>query len=143
MTRVVEYRVGIDIGGTFTDLVVAGDDGTFRTMKLLSTPDDYGRGIGEGLRALMDEHAIAADAVTRIVHATTVATNAILEGKGARTALITTAGFLVVERIHFGDAQAARQRISAPAPITVTVRPSMSRVSLGMARSRPNLSSNS
>ncbi len=93
MTRVVEYRVGIDIGGTFTDLVVAGDDGTLRTKKLLSTPDDYGRGIGEGLRALMDEHAIASDAVKRIVHATTVATNAILEGKGARTALITTAGF--------------------------------------------------
>ena len=93
MTRVVEYRVGIDIGGTFTDLVVAGDDGTFRTMKLLSTPDDYGRAIGEGLRALMDEHAIASGAVTRIVHATTVATNAILEGKGARTALITTVGF--------------------------------------------------
>ncbi len=61
MTRVVEYRVGIDIGGTFTDLVVAGDDGTLRTKKLLSTPDDYGRGIGEGLRALMDEHAIAAE----------------------------------------------------------------------------------
>ena len=61
-------------------------------MKLLSTPDDYGRAIGEGLRALMDEHAIASGAVTRIVHATTVATNAILEGKGARTALITTVG---------------------------------------------------
>jgi N-methylhydantoinase A len=90
---VVEYRVGIDIGGTFTDLVVAGDDGTLRTMKLLSTPDDYGRGIGEGLGALMDRHAIAPGAVTRIVHATTVATNAILEGKGAETALITTAGF--------------------------------------------------
>ncbi len=89
----IEYRVGIDIGGTFTDLVVAGDDGTLRTLKLLSTPDDYGRGIGEGLRALMDEHAIAPDSVTRIVHATTVATNAIVEGKGARTALITTAGF--------------------------------------------------
>ncbi len=89
----VEYRVGIDIGGTFTDLVVAGGDGSLRTLKLLSTPDDYGRGIGEGLRALMDEHGIAADAVTRIVHATTVATNAILEAKGARTALITTAGF--------------------------------------------------
>jgi N-methylhydantoinase A len=62
-------------------------------MKLPSTPDDYGRGIGEGLRALMHEHSIAADAITRVVHATTVATNAILEGKGARTALITTQGF--------------------------------------------------
>ncbi len=89
----VEYRVGIDIGGTFTDLVVAGDDGTLRTMKLLSTPDDYGRGIADGLRSLMSDHAIAPDAITRIVHATTVATNAILEGKGAHTALVTTAGF--------------------------------------------------
>ena len=89
----VKYRVGIDIGGTFTDLVVSGDDGMFRTKKLLSTPDDYGRGIGEGLRYLMDEHAIAAGAITGIVHATTVATNAILEAKGAKTALITTEGF--------------------------------------------------
>ena len=89
----VKYRVGIDIGGTFTDLVVSGDDGMFRTKKLLSTPDDYGRGIGEGLRYLMDEHAFAADSITRIVHATTVATNAILEAKGAKTALITTEGF--------------------------------------------------
>ncbi len=91
--RVVEYRVGIDIGGTFTDLVVAGDDGTFRTMKLPSTPDDYGRGIGQGLRALMGAHAIVPGAIMHIVHATTVATNAIIEGKGAVTALITTAGF--------------------------------------------------
>ena len=93
MTTKVEYRVGIDIGGTFTDLVLVGDDGSFRTMKLPSTPDDYGRGISDGLRALMDEHSLAADTITRVVHATTVATNAILEGKGARTALITTQGF--------------------------------------------------
>jgi N-methylhydantoinase A len=114
---VVEYRVGIDIGGTFTDLVVAGDDGTLRTMKLLSTPDDYGRGIGEGLRAVLDEHDISPESVTRVVHATTVATNAILEGKGAATALITTAGFrdvLEMRRLRIPEMYTLNYRKSDP-----------------------------
>ena len=89
----VRYSVGIDIGGTFTDLVIAGTDSSLHTMKLLSTPDDYGRGIISGMTAVMAEHAIDAAAIERVVHATTVATNAILERKGAHTALITTAGF--------------------------------------------------
>jgi N-methylhydantoinase A len=89
----VSYRVGIDIGGTFTDLVLAGDDGTLITRKILSTPDDFGRGIVAGLGPALAENGIAPDAVTRLVHGTTVATNAVLEGKGAATALVTTAGF--------------------------------------------------
>ena len=87
------YRVGIDIGGTFTDLILVGSDGAIHTKKVLSTPDDYGRGVVAGLQAALDELGIAAGAVERLVHATTVATNTILEGKGAPTALITTRGF--------------------------------------------------
>lgn len=88
-----DYRLGVDIGGTFTDLVLAGPDGALITHKRLSTPDDYGRGIREGISHLLDAHRIAPDAIGRIVHGTTVATNAVLEGKGARTALVTTKGF--------------------------------------------------
>ena len=88
-----KYRVGIDIGGTFTDLILVGSDGAMHTKKVLSTPDDYGRGVVSGLQAALDELDIAASAVDRLVHATTVATNTVLEGKGAATALITTQGF--------------------------------------------------
>ncbi len=78
-------RVGIDVGGTFTDFVVLDDAGA-RIHKLSTTPDDQSRAIVAGLRAL---NLPAAE----IVHGMTVATNALLERKGARTALLTTAGF--------------------------------------------------
>jgi N-methylhydantoinase A len=89
----VRYRVGVDVGGTFTDIVLLGADGTIHTKKLSSTTDDYGRGIVAGLVELLDELALAPAAIEAVVHGTTVATNAILEGRGARTALLTTAGF--------------------------------------------------
>jgi N-methylhydantoinase A len=82
-------RVGIDIGGTFTDLVSIDDDGRVRTHKIASTPHDYGEGIVEGLCALLTDDAT----VGEVLHGTTVGSNTVLEGKGARTALITTRGF--------------------------------------------------
>lgn len=87
------YRIGVDIGGTFTDIVIARDDGLIETRKVPSTPDDYSRGIALALKALVEEFATTPGAITGIVHATTVATNAILEYKGARTGLLTTEGF--------------------------------------------------
>ena len=87
------YRVGIDIGGTFTDLVMERDDGQLATRKVPSTPDDYSRGIVDGLLAWLAGAGAGPGAVTGIVHATTVATNAILERRWARTGLLTTEGF--------------------------------------------------
>jgi N-methylhydantoinase A len=87
------YRLGVDIGGTFTDVVLLGADGTMRTRKVLSTPDDYARGVIEGAVSVLEAAAVDPGAVTGIVHATTVASNTVLEGRGARTALITTEGF--------------------------------------------------
>lgn len=89
----IGYIVGCDIGGTFTDLVLYGSDGSVRTHKVPSTPDDYGRGIVRGIRELASEADIDLADVRGVVHATTVATNTILEFRGARTALVTTAGF--------------------------------------------------
>lgn len=87
------YRVGIDIGGTFTDIVILSQDGAVLTRKVSSTPDDYGRAISVGMSQILQENGIDPAEVEEIVHATTVATNAVLEGKGARTGLITTEGF--------------------------------------------------
>ncbi len=93
MNTLLRYRVGVDIGGTFTDIVLLGSDGSIATRKVLSTTDDYGRGIIAGLLELFQERGVPPAALDGVAHGTTVATNAILEGKGARTALITTRGF--------------------------------------------------
>jgi len=82
--------VGVDIGGTFTDLVLSVD-GSLRIHKLLSTPHDPARAMLAGLEAVSAGGNLSA--ITRVSHGSTVATNGILERKGARTALITTQGF--------------------------------------------------
>jgi N-methylhydantoinase A len=83
-------RIGIDIGGTFTDLVAMTEDGLVTTHKTASTPHDYGEGIIDGIQALLARHP---GPVAEVLHATTVGSNTVLEAKGARTALITTHGF--------------------------------------------------
>jgi len=93
MTARADYRIGIDIGGTFTDLALLGPGGKLTTRKVSSTPDDYGRGIADGVVELLAELGLEPGDLTGLVHASTIATNAILEQKGAATALITTAGF--------------------------------------------------
>jgi N-methylhydantoinase A len=87
------YRIGVDIGGTFTDIVLLGSDGTVATQKISSTVDDYARAIIEGVRGMLASLGIPAGAIAEIRHGTTVASNAILERKGARVGLITTKGF--------------------------------------------------
>jgi N-methylhydantoinase A len=84
-------RIGIDIGGTFTDLIFLRPDGRIETAKVLSTPADYSLGIADGLER--SSASRAGEEVAQIMHGTTIATNAILEGRGARVALITTEGF--------------------------------------------------
>jgi N-methylhydantoinase A len=87
------FRLGVDIGGTFTDIVLLGDDGALYSKKILSTPDDYSRAIQEGTAALLAETGIAASEIREVGHGTTVATNAIIERKGVTVALVTTLGF--------------------------------------------------
>ncbi|MSP88272.1 MAG: hydantoinase/oxoprolinase family protein [Alphaproteobacteria bacterium] len=86
-------RVGVDIGGTFTDLVFLRPDGMLDRRKRPSTPNDYSRAIVEGIADYCAELGVDGTSVTDVVHATTVATNAILERKGASTGLLTTEGF--------------------------------------------------
>lgn len=87
------FRVGVDIGGTFTDIVFLGNAGEVLSMKVASTPDDYSRAVLNGINQGIARLDIPAAAVSEVGHGFTIATNAILEEKGAKTALITTAGF--------------------------------------------------
>ena len=88
-----QYRLGIDIGGTFTDIVLMGADGALYSKKILSTPRDYSLAIEQGVSELMAETGITGAQVAELVHGTTVATNTIIERRGAKVALVTTRGF--------------------------------------------------
>ncbi|MEA2730856.1 MAG: N-methylhydantoinase, partial [Acetobacteraceae bacterium] len=85
-------RLAIDIGGTFTDLALEQGD-TRTTAKVLTTPAAPEQGVMEGFRAIIQAADVAPADIELIIHGTTLATNAIIERKGARTALITTEGF--------------------------------------------------
>ena len=86
--------VGVDVGGTFTDIAVNRDDGSTLLMhKLPSTPDAPERAIAEGLAAIMRQHGLSASSVDRLAHGTTVGTNALIQGRHGRVGLVTSQGF--------------------------------------------------
>lgn len=92
--------LGIDIGGTFTDLVIHDPrDGRAIIWKESTTPDDPARGALEGTRRVLEKAGARPDQVGRVVHATTLFTNALIERKGAKTGLLTTSGFADVLEI--------------------------------------------
>lgn len=94
MTAQASFRFGFDIGGTFTDFVLCNmQTGELHTYKTLTTPDDPARAVLEGWSALLGEVHAEGNQVELAIHGTTLITNALIERKGARVALITTAGF--------------------------------------------------
>jgi N-methylhydantoinase A len=109
--------VGIDTGGTFTDVTLL-DPSTGRvwTAKTPSTPDDPSRGFGNGIAEALKVSSLSGADVARVLHGTTVATNLILEGKGASAALLTTAGFKYVLEI-------GRQEVPRRASLFTWVKP--------------------
>lgn len=87
-------RIGVDIGGTFTDLMLVDDEtGRMRVGKTLTTPEDPSVAVRQALAALLEEAGMPASRVQNVIHGTTLVTNAIIERRGARTALVTTRGF--------------------------------------------------
>ena len=92
----MEYKIGIDVGGTFTDFLLTSEDGPSEVYKVLSTPDDPAVGLLNGLSEMARAKRLSLnefiDRVTTIVHGTTVTTNAVLTRKGAKTGLVTTKG---------------------------------------------------
>jgi N-methylhydantoinase A len=89
-----QTRIGVDIGGTFTDLVWVDDaTGAVRVGKLLTTPKDPSQAVEQGVVTVLHDAGSQASDVRSLIHGTTLATNALIERKGARTGLLTTAGF--------------------------------------------------
>lgn len=86
-------RIGCDIGGTFTDVVAELSDGSLQISKTSTTPDDPGRAVVDGIRAVIVKAGITPADVTEVVHGTTAASNIILQKKGARVGVIATRGF--------------------------------------------------
>jgi N-methylhydantoinase A len=98
------YRLGVDVGGTFTDLYLVDDESGGRwRVKTPSTPADQSVGVITGVQRICSEAGIEPSALTNFVHGTTVATNAVLESKGARVGLITTKGFAQI--LHLARSQ--------------------------------------
>ena len=89
----MKLRVAADIGGTFTDIALIFSDGRLATRKVPSTPQDYGLAVTGGIMELLHAEGLSPEDIAEVLHACTIATNAILEHKGAATALITTEGF--------------------------------------------------
>ncbi len=94
------FRVGVDIGGTFTDVVFLNKSGRVITRKIPSTPDNYTKGIVNGLEEVFHFAELSGSNIAEVIHGCTVATNAVLEHKGSPCALITTKGFRDVLEIR-------------------------------------------
>jgi N-methylhydantoinase A len=102
----VTYRVGVDIGGTFTDFAVLDDASKLYTLKVFSTPTRPGQEVIDGLRALKQRYGIEPGQITYFTHGTTVGVNTLIQRNGARLALLTTAGFedvLELARLRMPD----------------------------------------
>ncbi len=109
--------LGVDVGGTFTDAVLATEDGVV-TAKAPSTPEDQSEGVLAAVREALERAGARAEDVERFAHGMTVATNALLEGKGARTALVATAGFEDVVELARQDRPALYDLCAGrPAPL--------------------------
>ena len=90
----MSYRLGVDVGGTFTDLLLINEsNGETHTAKVPSTPEDSSVGVLNGIARICDESGIDPKQINRVMHGTTVATNAVLTGKGAKVGLVTTKGY--------------------------------------------------
>lgn len=108
------FRVGIDVGGTFTDLILwDGVDGGLSLTKVPTTPPDIARGVS----AALGQSGISTSGIAEIAHGTTVATNALLERKGARVGLLTTAGFRDVLELRDGSRRSVLGRQAAFDPL--------------------------
>ncbi len=96
------YRIGVDIGGTFTDVVVVDEsDGSVNVTKVPTVPADPSEGFVDGLTRALADFSVDPGAIAFTVHGTTIATNTIIQGKGARAGLITSAGFSDILEIAY------------------------------------------
>jgi len=102
-----DHALALDVGGTFTDVILVSNDGDLWTTKASSVPADPSRGFFDGVDKILGLSGVTADAITSLFHGSTVATNAILEGRGARTGMLVTDGFKYV--LEIGRAEVPRR----------------------------------
>ena len=96
----MSYRLGVDVGGTFTDLFLVNErSGETFTAKVPSTPADQSIGVLQGIRRVCGQAGVRPEAIDHVMHGTTVATNTVLTGTGARCGLVTTRGYRQVLQI--------------------------------------------
>jgi N-methylhydantoinase A len=111
-------RIGADVGGTFTDVVVELEDGSFASTKVLTTHGGPEEGILAGIAQIAVEQSVSMSDVEQIIHGTTLATNALIERRGAKTALVTTQGFRdVIETRTEGRFEQYDLNIVLPSPL--------------------------
>ena len=96
------YEIGVDIGGTFTDVILIDPSGRVNSHKLLSTPDNFSNAMIKGIEQICARANVELSSITKIVHGTTVVTNACIEMKGAKVGLLTTRGFRDILEIGRG-----------------------------------------
>ncbi|MHB8532570.1 MAG: hydantoinase/oxoprolinase family protein [Solirubrobacteraceae bacterium] len=108
--------LGVDVGGTFTDAVLLGENGETYTSKVPSTPAEEARGVLDAVALVLARAGVEAARVERFAHGMTVATNALLEGRGARTALIATEGFTDVIELRRQDRPHLYRLCESPPP---------------------------
>src|SRR5262245_47240255 len=116
------WRIGVDIGGTFTDVALVDEaSGEIGVAKVPTTPRDLAAGVLAALRMAMDRYRVKRGDVALLSHATTVVTNAVLEGHGSRAALVTTRGFRDVLELR-RSARADLYDLFQGAPATLVPR---------------------
>ncbi|MBQ3109430.1 MAG: hydantoinase/oxoprolinase family protein [Clostridia bacterium] len=115
----MSYKIGVDVGGTFTDVCMFNQEtGEVNVYKLPSTPWDPSEAIGNGIKEILELYQVSPESVSNLVHGTTVATNATLERKGAKTAIITTRGFRdLIELARQTRASLYDVQVEKPIPI--------------------------
>ena len=112
------WRLGVDIGGTFTDVVLESSKGAQASIKVLTTYDAPEEAILTGLRRVCRQASVEPGRITQIIHGTTLATNALIERRGAKTALITTSGFRdVIEMRTESRFEQYDLNLTLPAPL--------------------------
>jgi N-methylhydantoinase A len=121
-----EFRLGVDVGGTFTDLVLMDDAGNVTIAKTPSAPRNPARAVEQGLSLLTERLGVSVaelmSTCASVAHGTTVATNALLERRGARTALLTTAGFRDLLEMREGSKRTGRYDLLSPPPVPLVPR---------------------
>ncbi len=114
----MSYRIGVDIGGTFTDFALyTADSGTMAIHKQLTTPSDPSIAVLDGIKTLLDRSDVKMNSVEAIAHGTTLVTNSVIERRGAKTGMLVTGGFQAIPEARGFEVYVCAVRHSQESPV--------------------------